>query len=1102
MAHGCMWARLKPLERQKPPSKTPQVDGMSQGYQRANVYSIPADVPFLKTLVTNVLDGTLLPDGFQLDDPLALSKISIYLPTQRSARLLEEAFLDAAPNKTLLLPRIRALGDVDEDTILFEEDDLNRPRDGAPNEVPPALSPLSRQLILTQLVMQWGRSQDGRSTPVKSSDQPLLMPASPADAAWLAADLGDLLDRAATEKISWQNLAKLVPDDYAAFWQMSLTFLKIVTEIWPTILDERGMVDATTRRDLLIAQEEQTLTTLQGPVIAAGSTGTLPSTAQFLATVARLQNGALVLPGFDLNMRPDAYDAIGGSEDRDKAMSGHPQYGLKQLIKDFVKIEPSEIELIGGRSDDLAQRTNIVSQAMLPAPVTDQWFELRKLISDQSITDAFKDVALVNAKNDAEEALAIACALRGYIENSTGIACLVTPDRALARRVALELGRWGLSIDDSAGRPLVKTAPAILAQLIIDTVSSQFDPVTVLALLKHPLARFGLEGRHVRRAARILDLAILRGPRIAGGTHGLRKRLEQVNADVLSGTAKIPDITGSEPEGEPKSRSAGRLHPAIAGASQEDWDVAETLISQLIKIFTPLEKLFDGHEDYPLSTLAVTHHAALIDVMEEKPAHSPALKAVVQRFETLKGEEAHSFMLEAGHYPKLFRALLGSGTVREAGAEDPRILILGALEARLLSPDFIVLAALDEGAWPKAAQTDAFMSRGMRAGLELEAPERRIGLAAHDVCQGLGVGKVLLTRAAKRGGTPTVMSRWLQRLLALVGEPLAEAMSERGAHYLGHAAHLDRPQNKAHTPAERPNPKPSVEVRPTNLSVTRVETWVRDPYAIYADRILELRRVDPLGALPSFAERGTIIHEILDRFNKNWDGIINDATLTRLCEIGSEIFDEEMRDFPDQKALWWPRFERIASAYLNWEKERAPAPHTRHSEIYARVDIAVDEKPFTLSGMIDRLDELEDGTLSIIDFKTGEPPSAKQVKSGLNAQLALEVTMQQKGAFDRIAPFSSRSVSQLGWVKLNGREDTAPFKSALITAKKGETQDTPDDLGDLAEQQLVDLIRQYRDPEQGYMSRPRPDFTFRFEGDYDHLARVKEWQVTEDEDET
>lgn len=1069
---------------------------MVYSHQPATVYSIPSDVPFLKTLVDHVLDGTLLPDDFDRSDPLALSKLSIYLPTQRSVRLLEEAFLAAAGTPTVVLPRIRALGDVDEDELLLQVDDLNRPA----GVVPPAMPPLLRQLMLAKLVLRWGASMAGKATPVKSESQPLLVPASPADAAWLAADLGDLLDRAATEGVAWDGLAQLVPDDYASFWQLNLTFLKIVTEAWPKVLNATGMVDAATRRDLLIAAEQERLKTLAGPVIAAGSTGTLPSTARFLAAVAHLPKGALILPGFDRDLAPEAYAAIGGPYERKTAQSGHPQYGLKQLLENHVKIAPDAVHLIGRRDHALARRSMVLSATMLPAPMTDRWPNLRHAMDDADLATAFENVALVNAKTDGEEALAIACALREFVEQGDGFACLVTPDRTLARRVALELGRWGLDVDDSAGRPLIKTAPVILAELLAGCVATKFDPVTLLALLKHPYARFGLDAGLVRRGARVLDLALLRGPRISAGSRGLKRRFEEVRDDVLRGTAKIPDVTGGEPAADKKARAHGRLHPTIARYSTNDWQAAEIVLKRLLLILEPLEAIFMEDGEISLSEIAQAHLQTLRASMDEHRINDAAIKALLAQFDALTGTDATSFLLEARDYPELFRALLGSMTVRETGAQDPRILILGALEARLLSPDFIVLAALDEGTWPKPAQTDAFLSRSMRANLGLEAPERRIGLAAHDICQGFGVRHVLLSRAAKRGGTPVVMSRWLQRLLAFVGEPLAKAMAQRGARHLIHANFLDQPGDMPLKSQRRPNPNPPVETRPRSLSVTQIETWVRDPYAIYASEILDIKRIDPLGALPGFAERGTIIHEALDRFNQGWNGVVNADAHARLRKIGVELFEREMRDFPDLKALWWPRFERIAEAYLNWEGSRDPVPLKRHSEVYARQQIMVDGEAFTLSGALDRIDELADNTVSILDFKTGTPPSAKQVKSGLNSQLALEVTLLQKGAFDFIKPFSHQSVSALGWVKLNGRSQRAEFQSALKNAGKGEHQDTPDDLGKLAEEQLIGLIRQYRNPKQGYMSRPRPDFKFRYEGDYDHLARVKEWQIADGED--
>ena len=419
-------------------------------------------------------------------------------------------------------------------------------------------------------------------------------------------------------------------------------------------MKERGLIDPATRRDLLIGQEQARLATTAGPVIAAGSTGTLPSTARFLAAVAKLPNGRLVLPGFDKNLDITFYEAIGGSDEREQAISGHPQYGLKQLLTDYVNILPDEVEELGVRETYAHNRSTLVSHAMLPALVTNHWPHLRGQFNDEQVEHAFAGVTFVNAKSDSDEALAIATALREFVGTAEGYAALVTPDRALARRVALELQRWGLKVDDSAGRPLPKTALAVLSQLTIETVSSQFEPVKLLALLKHPLATFGLEPLEVRRAARVLDLAILRGPRIAGGTKGLSTRLDKMRNEVLRGTGKEPDVTGSDPvDNEEAKRAIGRLHPAIKGYAIDDWDAAQTLIARLCEIFKPLEALFDAGDTVPVSVLSKAHQLALSFIEGESAKPQPARKEIATLFETIQLSDGDDFEIKPHEYPCL-----------------------------------------------------------------------------------------------------------------------------------------------------------------------------------------------------------------------------------------------------------------------------------------------------------------------------------------------------------------------------------------------------------------------------------------------------------------
>ncbi|MEM8795134.1 MAG: double-strand break repair protein AddB [Pseudomonadota bacterium] len=1048
------------------------------------VYSIPPDLPFLATLAQKIINGTLLPEGFDTEDPLAFADLTIYLPTRRAARLLAEHFRDAAANDIVVLPRIKALGEVDPSEDVYPENDLA----GDPAvTIPPAIEPLSRQIILTKLILAWGEAMGNHR-----SGTPLMVPASPADASYLAADLGDLMDRATSERVPWARLGDLVPDDYANYWQLTLDFLKIATENWPQILSVMGRIDAAERRDRLIAAEARRLEGRDLPVIAAGSTGTLPSTADFLTMIAHKPNGAVVLPGLDMSLEDDVFDAIGGPTKPDEAINSHPQYGMKRLLSEFIGIKRGDVGDLSLTERPLENRTRLMGDVMLPAPRTDLWGEAHRRLSDADLDLALADIALIEAETDTQEALAIACALRTFIETDRSTACLVTPDRSLARRVALELNRWGLSVDDSAGRPLAKTPPAVLAQLIAETVLSELDPVKLLALLKHPMAVFGMEPGEARRAARILDLAVLRAPRISGGSTALLERVRAFAGNTKGGTEddKSSDLTNAE--GQTSKR---RLHPAIETFTSDDYDLALRFCEALKAVLTPLETLFERAEALPLSEFAEAHKAAFSAIVGKDQT---ATRQLFDHFDALASGSSRDLQITAFDYPPLFRALLSGTSVPETGQGDHRLLILGVLEARLLSPDLIVLGGLDEGSWPRPAETDAFMSRGMRAVMGLEAPERRIGLSAHDVVQSLGTKKVILSRARKRSGSPQVRSRWLQRLTAVIGKAREEALLERGSLYLDYAGALDQSKNENAKGAERPNPKPPVSARPNQLSVTRIETWVRDPYAIYCERILNMRPIDPLGAVPDFATRGNLVHQALDRFIAGWDGPFDETAKSQLLELGSNLFKSELKDFPEIRAAWWPRFQRLAQAFVAFEAGRDHEIIKRHTEVFARLAIPVDGLDFFLTAEADRIDERTDGTLSVIDFKTGDPPNPKQVKSGLAAQLALETAMIQAGAFDFLGHLSNRSVAELGWLKLDGLSDEVALRSAVETPKKDEPAFLPDDLGALALEQITSMIRAYRNPDQGYMSRPRVDFQFRHEGPFDHLARVKEWLAAEE----
>jgi ATP-dependent helicase/nuclease subunit B len=429
-------------------------------------------------------------------------------------------------------------------------------------------------------------------------------------------------------------------------------------------------------------------------------------------------------------------------------------------------------------------------------------------------------------------------------------------------------------------------------------------------------------------------------------------------------------------------------------------------------------------------------------------------------------------------------ALMAPETVKPSHGTDKAIAIWGALEARLQSVDTLVIGGLNEGVWPRKAESDRFMSRLMKTGIDLEPPERRIGLAAHDFQMAMGTRNVVLARAARSGDAPAVPSRWLQRLLTFIGKDHAAEMHRRGDELLFWARGLDAGEKRDFAP--RPQPTPPVAVRPRHFSVTEIETLRRDPYAVYARRILGLMPLDPVIRDPGAAERGTLFHAILHLFSRTVPDPRAPSALEALIAAGRTCFAEAALP-ADVEAVWWPRFEKLAANIIDWEIGRADAVARRHAE--ERADkIEVGLSGVTLSGYADRVDLLAGGMADILDYKTGSSPSKAQAHTLLAPQLALEGALLRRGAFKQLG---ARDPSQLAFVRLKPNGDVSE-ESILEYNRKPRTAA---DLAEDAWARLEKLLIHYHDPTTGYLSRALPFREGETGGDYDHLARVLEWSA-------
>src|SRR5580692_12487546 len=287
------------------------------------VFSVPVSAPFLRTVIAALVDGRLV-DGFEArSDPAALAQATFYLPTRRAGRMAREIFLDVLNMDAAVLPRIVALGDIDEDELAFAEE-TEQYGGAAPLDVAPKLREIDRRLTLARLVAAWAKS------PVSA---PLVV-GGPASTLALAGDLARLMDDMVTRGVGWDALDGLVPDQLDKYWQYSLEFLRIARQTWPAHLEEIKKIEPAARRDLLIEAEAKRLTAHHdGPVIAAGSTGSMPATAKFLHVIARLPQGAVVLPGLDIDLDDEAWQSIGGVKDAQgkfttQPSSNHPQFAM------------------------------------------------------------------------------------------------------------------------------------------------------------------------------------------------------------------------------------------------------------------------------------------------------------------------------------------------------------------------------------------------------------------------------------------------------------------------------------------------------------------------------------------------------------------------------------------------------------------------------------------------------------------------------------------------------------------------------------------------------------------------------------------------------
>lgn len=965
---------------------------MFEPSEKPRVYGVPLGVDFPKALVEGLRTRT------RSATPEQIAKSQLILNTQRMKRRVRDLY-DAGPAG--LLPRLQLVTDLALGPGLAD--------------IPSAVPPLRRRLEIAQLVS------------ILLDREPDLAPRS--SLYDLADSLAALLDEMHGEGVDPEVIRTLDVSDESGHWGRSLRFLEIVQHYFD---QAHEAPDVETRQRMVV----QALSDMwaenppETPVLIAGSTGSRGTTMLLMKAIARLPQGAIILPGFDFDMPHSAWEDLADpltSED-------HPQYRFHKLLSE-LGLSREDVQVWDALEPASQARTALVSLALRPAPVTDRWLNDGPKLTD--LAGAMADVTVVEAPSARDEALAIAMRLRQAVEEQI-TAALITPDRMLTRQVSAALGRWGILPDDSAGTPLQLTPPGRFLRHVSALFHQKLTSEALLTLLSHPLTHSGGGRGHHLRWTRELELFI-------------RKQ-------------------GSPfPDAQLLTRFTEKHKEAAPWA---DW-VAATFLD-LVSPVMPLEQWVSRHLEQAERIADGPAQERQSELWKED-----AGRKARSTVEELQREAASGGDMSARDYADLFGAVLSRQEVRNPDTPHPNILIWGTLEARVQGADLLILAGLNEGSWPESPSPDPWLNRRMRLNAGLLLPERRIGLSAHDFQQAIAAPQVWLTRSIRSDDAETVKSRWLNRITNLLeglpaqGGPQAlKAAKERGQVWLSMARKLEEPGKV--DPAPRPSPAPPADARPRQMSVTDISRLIRDPYSVYAKRVLRLRPLDPLMKAPDAMLRGTILHEVFENFIRESDDA-NALTTQNLNRITAETLVENV-PWPEVRSLWAARVHRVADWFVRQEQIRRTEMKPAQLEVKGKATIP--HLGFTLTAKADRIDLDKYGQAYLFDYKTSDPPKPAQQKA-FDKQLLLEAAMLEKGGFENMGPVSVAKATYIG-LAATPKEQDAPLNEepvAIVWAR------------------FEQLISAYLEPDTGFTAR-RAMFKDSDKSDYDPLSRFGEWDLT------
>ena len=994
---------------------------------KSGFYTIAPSQAFADNLVNGIVD--------KFPEPEQLARIELYLPSKRAISSIKEAFFKHQKQGSLLLPKMFAVGEPDEQVA------LNITIEGL--ELDEAINGFERQCLIASQIQHF---------PIGGRRM------APAPAMKLASSLCMLIDQMQRAGTPLSAIRDVLPDELSVHWQEILKFLTILFDYWPSILFERGQIDPVARQQKLLQAQLDFWTSYppNSPIILAGSTGSLPMTRAFMKVISRLPMGAVIFPGIELEI-----------DDTDwRAIEQDPVHPLHQIAHSMFELELplSDVRywyVTQEMQNKLAcPRQILIREVMRPASRTSQW---RRLAVDQSALSpsSLQGLKVMSVTDSFQEAELIAGLMRQVLETPNKTAMLITPDRMLARKVQVALMRWNIPVDDSAGSSLILSSPARFLASIIRVVQEDASPHALRAFFKHPFATAGLLRAEFTHLANLFEEQILRGP------------LPQKNWEswtlIVAKRPKLKNFweTCLLPAFKPLCDAFKAINPSLDTLAKALMQTTQYLC-KLPEVPADLDTEINDRKknDAPLHIYSDFAGTVLLELLSD-----------MIRF-------GSNYPIAASEFYNTFCVLCKEEVVRTPYNQHPRLKILGTIEARMQRADTVILGGLNEGVWPPFAQRDMWINNASRTQLGLPDRHWRIALSAHDFMMAVASPEVLITRSVVTDGAPTQISRWLARLDAVVAAAGLSSHLDKQIPAWMKAVNARKIPDMV-KPIARPEPKPAIIHRPSQISATDFDQWITDPYGFYVKKILKIRQKNLIDEPPSVALRGSLIHDIIAEFSACYPTgkLPKDAgdKLNKILE--AHLLKWSNISYID--LFWRQKLSIILDWFLEEECRRRNDSFQVVVEKEGRVELPIGQRLILITARADRIELDQDNNYQIIDYKSGNPPSKLEVSSGRAVQLLVEAAILSKGGYN-LSEKTAQDIALYYW-HLRGRA-TEPAKIDDVTPDEFDVA--------IIFKKLLELVQSFENEEQPYLSEPnsaqRPKFS-----EVRHLARIKEWRAFE-----